>query len=104
MAAFKAPLTKDDLLAIQTRGRGSADVRALLWEVKRLRALVLRADQLQRALGPLGGGPGAILHAMRLDLAVEPCVLEQQLLPELSQGAAGLKARAIDDSPDSDPK
>ena len=72
MAAFKPPLSKDDLLAIQTRSRENADVRALLWEVKRLRARVLRADQLQRGLGPLGGGPGAILHAMRFDLKLEP--------------------------------
>ncbi len=97
MAAFKPALTKDDLLAIQARSRNDPDVRALLWEVKRLRAMVLRADQLQRALGPLGGGPGAILHAMRLDLQTEPCVLEQVLLPELSGGAASLKARTHDD-------
>lgn len=102
MAAFKPPLTKDDLLAIQTRGQGNADVRTLLWEVKRLRAMVLRADQLQRALGPLGGGPGDILHAMRLDLKMEPCVQEQVLLPELSGGAASLKAREPDHNPGSE--
>lgn len=96
MAAFKPALTKHDLLAIQNRNMSNSDVRGLLWEIKRLRAMVLRSDQLQRALGPLGGGPGAILDAMRLDLQVEPCVLEQVFLPELSGGAANLKARQPD--------
>jgi len=34
---FKPALTKKDLMAIQERGAGSPDVRALLWEVARLR-------------------------------------------------------------------
>jgi len=39
---FKSALTKDDLTAIQERSADSPDVRALLWEVARLRALALR--------------------------------------------------------------
>jgi hypothetical protein len=38
---FKQPLTRADLVAIQERNPESADVRTLLWEVKRFRALAL---------------------------------------------------------------
>jgi hypothetical protein len=51
----------------------------LLWEIKRLRALVLRIDQLQRSLN-VGGGPGILLQALRSDLAGEPCIEEQPRL------------------------
>ncbi|WP_183551201.1 hypothetical protein [Massilia aurea] len=40
---FKPELTNDDLKAIYDRNPGSSDVRALLWEVARLRALALPA-------------------------------------------------------------
>jgi hypothetical protein len=89
MSTFKPPLTKDDLARIQQRNprtRGdqySDDLYSALWEIKRLRALVLRADQLQSVLGAPGGGVGLILSALRSDLAKEPCVLEQTRLPEL---------------------
>lgn len=45
---FKEPLLTNQLCEIQDRNRDSADVRALLWEMTRLRAVVLYADQLQR--------------------------------------------------------
>lgn len=66
----------------------SDDLYAALWEIQRLRALVLRADQLQRAFGDsvVGGGLTLVLQAFRADLAREPCVLEQVTLPELSAG------------------
>lgn len=40
-----------------------------------------------------GGAAGAKLHAFRLDLETEPCVLEQELPPELWNGVPKLKAR-----------
>jgi len=43
---FKPPLTKAKLREIQDRNPEPADVRALLWEVKRLRALARYVDQL----------------------------------------------------------
>ena len=55
---FKLPLTRADLVSIQERNSGSADVRALLWEVKRFRALALYVDQLQRILGTLPSPAG----------------------------------------------
>lgn len=45
---FKRELTKEDLQAIQERGADSPDVRALLWEVARLRALALRTHDYFR--------------------------------------------------------
>jgi len=78
---FKPPLTKETLIEIQARNLHSADVRALLWEVKRMRALVLYADQLQRMLVTLPGPQGAILDTLREKLKDEPCVHEFPRLP-----------------------
>jgi ADP-dependent phosphofructokinase/glucokinase len=54
----------------------SPKVRELLWEIHRLRAIVLRADQLQRSLGQMGGGVGIVLGALREELKGEPCIAE----------------------------
>jgi hypothetical protein len=68
-------LTKADLHDIGQRSN-SHDVRALLWEIRRLRGLVLRADQLQRMLGEMGGAQGLVLDSLRGELEGEPCVAE----------------------------
>lgn len=81
---FKTPLTRDDLLAIQDRNPKSADVRALLWEVKRMRAFALYVDQLQRMVDTLPGQQGDLLELIRRHLAEEPCVKES---PRLSPDA-----------------
>lgn len=78
---FKPPLTRSDLVAIQERKPESADVRTLLWEVKRFRALALYVDQLQRILGTLPGPQGDVLQAIRAQLEEEPCVKEFPRLP-----------------------
>jgi hypothetical protein len=78
---FKQPLTRADLVAIQERNPESADVRTLLWEVKRFRALALYVDQLQRILGTLPGPLGDVLQAIRAQLEDEPCVKEFPRLP-----------------------
>lgn len=78
---FKEPLPTDQLREIQERNRDSADVRLLLWEIKRLRAVVLYADQLQRMLTTLPGPQGAILDTLREKLRNEPCVKEFPRLP-----------------------
>jgi hypothetical protein len=78
---FKQPLTKAQLQEIQDRNPDSSDVRALLWEVARLRSIVLYADQLQRMLTTLPGQQGAILDALREKLKDEPCVHEFPRLP-----------------------
>lgn len=45
---FKSLLIKDDLTAIQELSAESTDVRALLWEVTRLRALTLHTHEYFR--------------------------------------------------------
>jgi hypothetical protein len=73
-------LTKVQLHAIGVR-KDAGDIPALLWEIKRLRAIVLRVDQLQRVLGSLGGGAGVLLAGLQRELQGEPCVVEQERLP-----------------------
>ena len=75
------PLTKADLKAIQDRNPDAPDVRGLLWEIKRLRATVLYADQLQRTIGTMAGAQGLVLEALRDRLKDEPCVQEFPQLP-----------------------
>ena len=77
----KLPLTRADLHAIQERNRGAPDVMALPWEVARLRATVLYADQLQRTIGTVGGAQGLMLEALRARLKDELCVDEFPRLP-----------------------
>jgi hypothetical protein len=72
---FKPPLTREHLVEIQERNKDNPDVFALLWEIKRLRTVVLQADQLQRSI-EVGGGPGMVLQALRETLQDEPCVKE----------------------------
>jgi hypothetical protein len=69
-------LTKADLHDIKLRGRKNPDIVALLHEIKRLRGLVLRADQLQKMLGEMGGAQGLVLDSLRAELEDEPCVAE----------------------------
>ena len=78
---FKPPLTTEDLRAIQDRNPDSPDVRALLWEIKRMRATLLYADQLQRLLTILPGPQGLVLDTLRGKLKDEPCVTEFPRLP-----------------------
>lgn len=79
--ALKPPLPTDQLRTIQKRNRDSPDVLALLWEIKRMRATLLYADQLQRMLTTLPGPQGAILDTLRDKLKDEPCVKEFPRLP-----------------------
>ncbi len=72
---MRPKLTKAELKAIQDRS-DSPDVRTLLWEIKRLRGIVLRADQLQKALGEMGGAQGMMLDGLRAELEGEPCIEE----------------------------
>lgn len=73
---FKEPLTRATLQEIQARNERDVDVQTLLWEVARLRSIVLYADQLQRMLGTLAGQQGDLLESIRRMLADEPCVKE----------------------------
>lgn len=75
----KPPLTREQLLEIQARSSASSDVRALLWEVARLRGVVLRASDLLRH--DRGSSSSHILEqALRRELDEEPAVQEQPKL------------------------
>lgn len=81
---FKDPLTADQLRAIRERQPWNPDVMALLWEIKRLRSVLLRLHQvscdLQRPAGLMGG----IYDDLMDGLAKEPCVVERdQMTAEL---------------------
>lgn len=77
---FKEPLTKATLQEIQDRATGP-DARVVLWEVARLRSVLLYADQLQRMLTTLPGPQGEIVETLREKLRDEPCVKEFPWLP-----------------------
>lgn len=78
---FREPISTEQLRMIQDRNLDSSDVRALLWEIKRMRATLLYADQLQRMLTTLPGPQNAILATLREKLKEEPCVKEFPRLP-----------------------
>ena len=70
---FRPSLTKEQLHEIGVR-RDAGDIPALLWEIARLRAVVMRADQyLDSPSGFLGG-------VLRKELDECACVQEQQAM------------------------
>lgn len=85
MPNIRPPLTRAELTAIRERS-DSPDVRTLLWEIKRQRALILRTNDMVRLMDSTGGPAGILLEALRQDLKNEPVVLEQGSLPALPQG------------------
>lgn len=83
---FRVPLTSVEMRAMYQRNR-TPEVRALLWEVARLQAIVRRANQLA-ACFPLYDNHATassfhiILEALRRELAVEPCIhIEAPAIP-----------------------
>lgn len=74
---LKPPLSLQQLKEIQERNPGNADVRALLWEIKRLHNLVQRGDQLVRSIPETNGtAVGIIAQAFRSEARDEPCLEE----------------------------
>lgn len=81
---FKAPLTFDELRAIRERQPWNADVIALLWEIKRMRSMLLRLHQVSGDLKRPASLVGEIYDDLMAALAVEACVLEHnQMTAEL---------------------
>jgi hypothetical protein len=74
---FKAPLTHADLRIIRERQPWNADVISLLWEVKRLRSVLLRAHQLSADLKRPSGLTGELYDDFMKGLRDEPCVQER---------------------------
>lgn len=75
MSNFRKPLTTVELVEIRLRS-DSPDMRAVLWEIRRLRRIVSKADQLERSLGPTGGAIGMIRDVLRAELDQEPSIAE----------------------------
>lgn len=81
---FKAPLTTEQLRAIRERQPWNPDVIALLWEIKRLRSMLLRLHQVSDDLKRPASLMGEIYDDLLAGLAVEPCVIERdQMTAEL---------------------
>lgn len=74
---FKTPLSHADLRLIRERQPWNPDVIALLWEVKRLRSILLRAYQLSGDFKRPAGITGELYDDFMRDLHHEPCVLER---------------------------
>lgn len=74
---FRPPLPTDLLHEIALR-RDARDLIALLWEIKRLRGLVLRANQVIRELPERAGPCGIVQECLRKELLIEPCVLDEE--------------------------
>ncbi|WP_319991226.1 hypothetical protein [Janthinobacterium sp. GMG2] len=72
MSKFRAPLSIEQLKEIRKRS-DSPDMRAVLWEVRRLREIAAMADELDRSLGPREGKLGLIRAALRVQLDGQPC-------------------------------
>lgn len=75
MSASRKPLTTVDLAAIRERS-DSPDMRAVLWEIRRLRRIISRADQLERSLPASSGALGMIRDLLRAELDEEPSIAE----------------------------
>lgn len=81
---FKDPLTVADLRAIRERQPWNPDVMALLWEIKRLRSVLLRLHQVSGDLKRPASLMGEIYDDLMDGLAKEPCVQERdQMTAEL---------------------
>jgi hypothetical protein len=74
MSKIRKPLSIEQLKEIQGRN-DSADVRVLLWEVRRLREIAAVADELERSMGPRVGMSGLIRASLRVQLDGEPCTV-----------------------------
>ena len=75
MTKIRKPLSIEQLKEIQERS-DSADMRAVLCEIRRLRAIVSKADQLERSLGPTDGAAAMIRGVLRAELDEEPSIAE----------------------------
>ncbi|WP_249205454.1 hypothetical protein [Achromobacter sp. Marseille-Q0513] len=63
---------------IRERQPWNPDVLTLLWEIKRMRSLLLRLDQVSCDLRRPTGLMGDIYDELMQQIAVEPCVVERK--------------------------
>lgn len=81
---FLPALTAPELREIGLR-RDPADIIRLLWEIKRLRSIALRAHQYEQSAYGGTGGSLLVLNALRRELEGEPVVAEQAPLDDLRE-------------------
>lgn len=74
---FRNPLTTEQLRAIRERQPWNPDVIDLLWEIKRMRSMLLRLHQVSGDLKRPASLVGEIYDDLMAALAVEPCVVER---------------------------
>ena len=72
-------LTRAELHAIAEQSSPGSTEHRLLWEIRRLRAVALRADQLLRSIPEPGGGARMIYQQLRIELDAEACVQEDKV-------------------------
>ena len=75
MRNSQTPLTTVELVEIRLRN-DSPDMRAVLREIMRLRAIVSKADQLERSLGSTDDEVEMIRDVLRAELDEEPSIAE----------------------------
>lgn len=73
---MRPPLTRVELHIIHDRNRNEPDVEALLWEVARLRATVLKAHDYFRQ-SPTSSAAQILHERTLLELNMEPAIREQ---------------------------
>lgn len=81
---FRSALTAAELREIGLR-RDPADIVRLLWEIKRLRSIVLRAHQYEQSAYGGTGGSLLVLNALRRELEGEPVIAEQGACDDLRE-------------------
>lgn len=74
---FKPPLTLEDLHEIQQRPPSVENTRRLLWEIKRIRSMVLRLHQVSCDLKRPDGQAGELYDELLASVVAEPCVIER---------------------------
>lgn len=74
---FRPPISTADLHKIGV-AKQSQDIVPLLWEIARLRGMLLRANQVIRELPQVGGPNGIVRECLQADLKVEPCIAEEE--------------------------
>ena len=85
-------LTVDQLREIQTRRRADLDVTALLWEVHRLRAMVLSADRFMRSIS------AGVIHGTYAELSAKDLrsrLLREPLSSKKQRRKRGVSRRSI---------
>src|SRR5689334_3531773 len=93
----RKPMTYEQLRAITQRRRNDRDVTALLWEIKRMREVLLKAhDYGAEFFGYIEEPHMAFLHDRYIDLLrKEPVVVEREQRQQKSQVGQDISERDL---------